>query len=109
MSELETGCYAVIFTSLRAPGNDDEYARVSRQMDDLAATMPGFLGVETVRGEDGVGINVSYWATPDDITHWKSISEHEWAQGRGREAYYEWFRVRVARVERAYAFTKGGA
>jgi len=109
MNELETGCYAVIFTSLRAPGNDDEYARVSKQMDDLAATMPGYLGVETVRGADGVGINVSYWATAEDVKHWKGIAEHDRAQSRGREAYYEWYRVRVAKVERAYAFTKGEA
>ncbi|CAE7223673.1 yqjZ [Symbiodinium necroappetens] len=78
-------------------------------MDDLAATMPGYLGVETVRGADGVGINVSYWATMADVVHWKKIAEHDAAQKRGKEAYYEWYRVRVAKVERAYAFTRGEA
>ena len=29
-------------------------------MVDLAVTMPGFLGIETARKSDGVGITVSY-------------------------------------------------
>ncbi len=107
MSGLETGCFAVIFTSLRAEGHEDEYGRVSKQMDEMAATMPGYLGVETARGADGIGINVSYWATLDDVKHWKEMAEHDWAQQRGRDVYYEWYRVRIAKVERAYAFAKG--
>ena len=29
------------------------------------APPPGFLGVESVRGADGLGITVSYWPSPE--------------------------------------------
>jgi len=29
--------------------------------------MPGYLGVESVRGDDGFGITVSYWSTEEAI------------------------------------------
>ncbi len=32
-------------------------------MAELASTQPGFLGMESVRGGDGFGITLSYWAT----------------------------------------------
>lgn len=49
--------YAVIFTSLRAEG-DQGYGAMAGRMLALAAMQPGFLGVESAR--DGVGITVSY-------------------------------------------------
>lgn len=52
--------YAVIFSSRRTPG-DNGYAETAARMEELAATMPGFLGVESARGEDGFGITVAYW------------------------------------------------
>jgi len=42
--------YAVIFTSLRSEG-DNGYAEMADKMVALAATQPGFLGLETAREE----------------------------------------------------------
>ena len=50
--------YAVIFTSLRTPG-DEGYAQMAEEMETLARKQPGFLDVESAR--DDVGITVSYW------------------------------------------------
>jgi heme-degrading monooxygenase HmoA len=91
--------YAVIFTSLRAEG-DEGYGAVSRQMVELAPTQPGFLGVESAR--DGVGITVSYWASLEAIRAWKQHAEHLDAQRLGHERWYEAFKVRIAKVERDY-------
>ena len=63
--------YAVIFTSLRAEG-DRGYGHMADRMVELAAQQPGFLGVETVRGGDGLGITVSYWSSEAAITAWKA-------------------------------------
>src|SRR5262249_19703664 len=46
--------YAVVFTSLRQAGDEDGYAQTAERMLDLAASMPGFLGVESARGADGL-------------------------------------------------------
>ncbi len=100
--------FAVIFTSQRAE-EDADYAAWAARMDELAATMPGFLGQETVRQPDGMGVSVSYWEDEDAIAAWRAQSDHMEAQRRGRESWYHWYRVRVARIEREYSFERGEA
>jgi heme-degrading monooxygenase HmoA len=94
---------AVIFSSLRTEG-DRGYDAMSDRMDELAAQQPGYLGVESAR--DGVGITVSYWATPADAAAWKAVAEHRGAQQLGREQWYAAYRVRVATVEREYGYER---
>lgn len=94
---------AVIFTSRRNEVDDDGYAAAAARMEQLAHDQPGFLGIESARGADRVGITVSYWRTDDDARAWKRHSEHLVVQATGRERWYEWYRLRVATVEREYA------
>jgi heme-degrading monooxygenase HmoA len=93
---------AVIFSSVRTEGGDPEYAAAAARMEELAAEQPGYLGVETARGDDGLGITVSYWRTAEDARSWKRVAEHREAQRRGREEWYARWTVRVATVEREY-------
>ncbi|MFM1978838.1 MAG: hypothetical protein RLZ68_103, partial [Pseudomonadota bacterium] len=44
--------YAVIFSSLRTPG-DEGYGQMAARMVELAQHQPGFLGEESTRGADG--------------------------------------------------------
>lgn len=93
--------YAVIFSSRRADG-DNGYGKMAERMVELAAQQPGFIGVESVRGSDGFGITVSYWASAESIAAWKTDVEHHAAQEMGKRAWYEHYEIRVAKVERAY-------
>ena len=93
--------YAVIFSSQRSDG-DLGYAAMADRMVILAASQPGFLGVESARGTDGYGITVSYWADEVAIAAWKRHADHQVAQERGRRDWYAHYKVRVARVERDY-------
>ncbi|WP_426157593.1 antibiotic biosynthesis monooxygenase family protein [Pseudomonas sp. TSRC2-2] len=98
-----TTCYAVIFTSTRTEG-DNGYAAAAQRMAELVLEQPGFLGVESVRAADGVGITVSYWQSEAAILAWRDHPEHRLIQARGRSAWYSAFHTRVCRVEREYAF-----
>ena len=91
--------YAVIFTSLRAEG-DNGYGEAAARMVELASKQPGFLGVESAREE--VGITVSYWSDLESIKNWKANLEHQEAQRLGREKWYSSFKTRISRVERDY-------
>jgi heme-degrading monooxygenase HmoA len=93
--------YAVIFTSRRTAG-DHGYGATADKMVDLGSRYDGFLGIESVRGADGVGITVSYWRDEAALLAWKRDTEHQKAQRGGRDAWYSEFEVRVAKVERAY-------
>jgi heme-degrading monooxygenase HmoA len=100
--------YAVIFSSLRNGDDEAGYIAAADRMVELAAQQPGYLGVETVRGADGFGITVSYWASEAAIAGWKHQAEHAATRAYGRKHWYEHFELRVARVERAYGKpTKG--
>ena len=94
--------YAVIFTSVRTEGDQDNYAAMADKMVQLAAEQPGFLGIESAR--EGVGITVSYWQDLASIKQWKENAEHLLAQKLGREQWYCSFKTRIAKVERDYGF-----
>ncbi len=96
--------YVVIFTSHRQ--NEEGYGATSARMQELAEQQPGYLGIESVRGADGVGITVSYWKDRESIAGWKANLEHLEAQSLGRERWYSRYTVRVARVEYSYEFPR---
>lgn len=97
---------AVIFTSKRATDDGRAYGEMAERMVDLGSRYDGFLGIETVRGADGLGITVSYWRDEAAVLAWKRDTEHQKAQRGGRVAWYERYEVRVAKVERAYGFSR---
>jgi heme-degrading monooxygenase HmoA len=103
---LEPPYYAVIFSSQQSRTGDDEYALTAEKMSELAARQPGFLGIETVHGANGLGITISYWESEEAIAAWKTDAEHLAAQQRGKRDWYEHYEVRVARVERAYSWSR---
>jgi heme-degrading monooxygenase HmoA len=94
--------YAVIFTSVRADDDPAGYAAAAERMVELAREQPGFLGIESARGADGLGITVSYWTSEAAIRAWREQAEHRLAQEQGRRMWYAEYELRVARVERAY-------
>ncbi len=98
------GCFAVVFTSQRTDQDGEGYAQTSDEMVELASAQPGFLGVESARGADGLGITVSYWRDEASIRAWREVADHRAAQRAGRARWYRAYRVRVCRVEREYGF-----
>ncbi|MFJ8593401.1 antibiotic biosynthesis monooxygenase family protein [Streptomyces sp. NPDC093598] len=97
--------YAVVFTAVRTAG-DNGYAETDERLMKLAADQPGFLGVDSARGADGLGITVSYWRDEASIAAWRDHAEHALARAHGREHWYASFSLHVAKVERAYRFTR---
>ncbi len=102
--EWEPPYYAVIFTSKLSPDHAG-YAEMAERMVEAVKAQPGFLGFESARGADGVGITVSYWRDVEAIKLWKQHGEHQEAQAIGKTRWYECYALRVARVERAYGKT----
>ena len=91
--------YAVIFTSMK--GSEDKgYAEMAEHIAALGAEQQGFLGAESVREANGVGITVSYWASLEAIAVWKNNEQHRKAQKLGADVWYDSFATRVCKVER---------
>ena len=98
--------YAVIFTS-RLSQNDGGYEAMGDVVSKLAEKQPGYLGMETTRGKERLGITISYWKDEDSIHAWKADLKHLMAQKNGIERWYEHYELRVAKVERAYSGPHG--
>ncbi|MGW7084856.1 antibiotic biosynthesis monooxygenase family protein [Streptomyces sp. NPDC054871] len=104
---FEPPYYTVVFTSVRTEpedGRDDGYDETADRMDELVASVPGFLGMESARTPGGLGITVGYFRDADAIKQWRGHAEHRTAQKRGRGEWYEKYVVHVAKVERSYGF-----
>lgn len=101
--------FAVIFTAQRTLSDEDMYVLTSDRMIELAQAQPGFLGVESVRGDDGIGITVSYWRDRAAIRDWRVNVEHLAAQQMGRQEFYSWYQIRVAEVVAHRSFDAGEA
>lgn len=98
--------YAVIFTTTRTEG-DNGYAAMADKMEELAKQQPGYLGIESVRNETTrEGITVSYWKDLESISQWKENAQHQLAQQMGKEKWYQYFKLRICKVEREYGFEK---
>lgn len=98
--------FAVIFTSVRTAGDEDGYGVTAERMAELAAQMPGYLGIESARGAGGMGITVSYWESLAAIKAWREQAEHRLAQQMGKERWYQRFTLRICKVEAERTFER---
>ena len=86
------------FTTQRSQSGDDIYEIMASRMVALAQQQRGFLGLESVRGDDGIGITVSYWTDHEAIQNWGRQAEHVTVKAMGRQEFYHWYRIRIAEV-----------
>lgn len=98
--------WAVIFVSTHTDDLDG-YTEAMSSMEALVASQPGYLGMDSARS--GLGVTVSYWRDEHSIEAWRSHVEHAAVRERGRGRWYEQFSVKVARVERAYEWSRAGS
>jgi uncharacterized protein len=109
--DLPTQVWTVSFANGRPvsdPGSlSDGYAEKGDEMNTLAAQQPGFVGVDSVRDGDGLGITVSRWSSIAAMVSWRKVVSHQQAQASGRERWYDWYRSDVARVDRTSEFKRG--
>lgn len=107
MGEDRTGQIAVLFVSQRTAEDEIGYAEAAAAMDALAATQPGYRGLDSQRGADGVGITISYWADDASARAWRDHPDHAAIRAAGRARWYAWYEVIVTRVERGYRWSRG--
>jgi heme-degrading monooxygenase HmoA len=106
VSQPRTGQVAVIFTAQRTAQDDAGYAAAAEAMATLAAAQPGYAGMASARGEDGVGITVSYWIDDAAARAWRDHPDHARIREMGRERWYEWYELEVTRIERGYGWRR---
>lgn len=97
---------AVIFVAERTLADDSGYAEAAEAMAELASRQPGYLGVDSARGQDRIGITVSYWADEAAAKAWRDNPDHAAIRDAGRDRWYSWYDLHVAAVTRSYGWIK---
>ena len=82
--------------------NGKKYEETSTKMVELAQKIPGFLGVESVRNENGFGNTTVYWKDKESIKAWRNHKKHKKAKKHTRAIWYEKYFLRIAKVENNY-------
>lgn len=100
------GTVAVIFMSQRSDEDAQGYAAAAEAMRVSAEAQPGYVGMQSVRGEDGIGITISYWKDDAAALAWKANSGHAVIRDLGRARWYDWYELTVAKVTRGYSWAK---
>jgi heme-degrading monooxygenase HmoA len=101
-----SGAIAVIFLSGRSSADAEGYKAAAQAMEEAASRMEGYLGIDSARGEDGVGMTISWWRDEAAAIAWRDDPEHRRIRDRGRAVWYDWYRAIIATVDRAYGWTK---
>jgi heme-degrading monooxygenase HmoA len=102
------GTVAVIFIAQRTLEDDEGYNIAATKMDAMAAQQPGYRGIDSTRGPDGLGITVSYWADDASAKAWRDNPEHAAIREQGRGKWYLHYDLHVASVTRSYDWARPG-
>lgn len=106
MAKLPCGTTSVIFVAQRTDFDADGYARAATMMDELAAQQEGYVGMDSVRSADGLGITVSYWTDEVRAKAWRDHPDHAAIRDAGRDRWYSQYSLHVAQVTRSYDWKK---
>jgi heme-degrading monooxygenase HmoA len=106
MATHSPGTVAVIFIAQRTNDDSAGYAAAALAMERLAAEQSGYRGIDSVRGADGLGITISYWASDAAAKAWRDHPEHKAIRDQGRGRWYSHYNLHVAEVTRSYDWVK---
>jgi heme-degrading monooxygenase HmoA len=106
MTTHPNGTIAVIFVTQRTSDDDKGYFAAADIMDRLAAQQTGYVGIDSVRREDGFGITVSYWTDETAAKAWRDHPEHATIRETGRGRWYAHYSLHVTRIDRSYDWAK---
>ena len=96
----------VVFRSrLRSDARED-YVSVAERMSELARTMPGYISHKGFSAEDGERVTIVEFETEAAMRAWRMHPEHRAAQQKGRDSFYEEYKVQVCDVVREARFQR---
>lgn len=89
---------------LRKGADQAAYAATSKRMHELVDHWPGFISLKEYTSEDGEVVDIARFEDERSLEAWRKEPEHLEAQRRGREEFYDHFRIQALRVIRDYEY-----
>ena len=97
----------VLFENRLQAGIDEaEYEQAFQRMLELASKMPGFISIQGYSAADGAELAVVRFESEETLEAWRNQPEHLKTQARGREAFFDSYKITVATIIREYDFDR---
>jgi len=97
-----------VFRSRLLPGVLDEYVTLANRMNEIAATMPGYISHKGFFADDGERVTVVEFESEEAMQAWRLHPEHLEAQKQARQKYYSAYHIQVCQVLREADFKQDG-
>lgn len=97
----------VVFEYQMRPDADlASYKRLSTAMYDLAMSDEkyGLVSIASYVGERGTTVVLEWFRNRECMRRWVAEPAHREAQRRGRDEFFQWYRVWVGTVDRSYSY-----
>jgi heme-degrading monooxygenase HmoA len=95
---------AVIFEVTPNPEHVQDYLDLAATLRPELEKIDGFLSIERFESlyTKGKILSLSFWSDEEAVKRWRAHESHRIAQAKGRHAYFQDYRLRVAHVLRDY-------
>ena len=95
-----------VFRSRLRPGTREEYLALVSRMNELAATMPGYISHKGFFAEDDERVTIVEFESEETLRAWRMHPEHLAAQRQGRGDFYSEYHLQTCRVLHDSHFTQ---
>jgi heme-degrading monooxygenase HmoA len=80
------------------PQAGEDYDSLLTEMGKYVKEQPGFVDVKSFTAEDGERLTIVWWKDQEALEQWRQNERHRAAKTRGRELWYEYYRMELAEV-----------
>jgi len=99
----------ILFRSKLTSQAGADYDSMNTEMQSLVRQNPGFIDVKSYKSDDGERLTVVWWRDEESLRQWRDDVRHRLAQDTGRQKWYEYYKMEVAKVERQTCFERRAA
>jgi len=103
MKKLDDAKWVVLFIAKKREDLSG-YSKTLDRMLEKVKKLPGFLHLQALSNDEGLGITISYWTSRESINEWGADNEHIQAQKRGIVDWYSQYQIVIASIDDYYDF-----
>jgi heme-degrading monooxygenase HmoA len=105
----QEGSLIILFRSKLTDQAGADYAAMDAELESLVRQNPGFIDVKSFTAADGERLTVVWWRDEQSLAEWRNLARHREAQNTGRQKWYRYYDLEVAKVVRTKSFARGEA
>lgn len=97
----------ILFRSKLTPEAGDDYSAMNSELESLVRQNSGFIEAKSFKADDGERLTVVWWKDDkESLRAWRELPRHREAQNTGRQKWYEYYKMEVAKIERIGDFER---